>query len=284
MGFLGFGNYSKPGKGVSKDSPEKKRFFLFWEIFFRKFWKIIQANLLYVLCFVPMVLSLFLLILWGSGSVLGIVVSVVALAVSAGLGGAATAGVTYVMRNYAREQHSFLGSDFIDAVKNNWKQASITGILQTLGGFIVYYSASFYYANIQNSNFYVVLFGITLLLGILLLFSSYYVYLLMITIDLKLIPLYKNALIMSILGLKTNFITTFFLALIIVPTVLFFPITIILIVLIVPAWVQLILCFNSYQYVKKFCIDPYYANQEDGVPDSRLKSESVFSDDILTDK
>ncbi len=182
---------------------------------------------MYVLCFVPLAFSLVLFILWGSSSVVGIVISVLAMVLSAGIGGTATAGVTYIMRNYAKEQHAFLGSDFLDAVKNNWKQASLTGILQTLAGFVVYYSASFYYANIQNSNFYVVLFGITLLLGILLLFSSYYVYLLMITIDLKLIQMYKNALIMSILGLRTNLITTFFVALIIVPTVLFLPYTVV---------------------------------------------------------
>ncbi len=284
MGFLGIGNYSKPGKGVSKDTPEKKRFFLFWEIFFRKFWKIIQANLLYVLCFVPFVFSFVLLIMWGSNSTFGIVISVIALTISAGIGGTATAGITYIMRSYAKEQHAFLVSDFVDAIKNNWKQASITGILQALGGIIVYYSSSFYYANIQNFNIHVVLFGISLLLGILLLFSSYYVYLLMVTIDLKLVPLLKNALIMSILGLRTNLITTFFVALIIVPTVLLLPYTVVLVVLIVPAWIQLILSFNSYQYVKKYCIDPYYANQEESDSNDKLKSESVFSDDIITGK
>ena len=33
------------------------------------------------------------------------------------------AGVTYVLRNWARDQHSFILSDFWDAVKGNWKQA-----------------------------------------------------------------------------------------------------------------------------------------------------------------
>ena len=33
-GFLGFGNFQKPGKGVKKNEPEKKRFFNFLSFFF----------------------------------------------------------------------------------------------------------------------------------------------------------------------------------------------------------------------------------------------------------
>ncbi len=278
MGFLGFGNYSKPGKGVSKNAPEKKRFFVFWEILFRKFWKIMQVNLLYVLFFIPMVLSFVLLISWGTASAFNMVISIIACVASAAIIGVATAGVVYIMRAYAREQHSFLLSDFIDTVKGNWKQASITGVIMALAGIIIYYSSSFYYLNIGTSYLFVALFGISMLLALLFLFISFYIYLLMVTIDLKLFLLFKNALILSILGLKSNFITLFFLALIVIPTILFFPISIIVIVLIVPALIQLIICYNSFQYIKKFCIDPYYAanqNDEDGE-----KTDSVFSDDI----
>ncbi len=281
MGFLGLGNYSKPGKGVSKNQPEKKRFFLFWEILFRKFWKVIQTNLFYALFLVPMVLSFVLYVMWGNESTFGTIITVIAFAISAAIAGTATAGLTYIMRNYAREQHAFLFSDFWDAMKNNWKQASVTGIVQMLASVIVYYSTNFYYANIPNSKIYFIPFGLSLMIGILLLFSSYYVYLLMITIDLKLIPLYKNALIMSILGLKTNLITTFFVALIAIPTILFMPITIVLIVLIVPALIQLIVCFNSFQYIKKYCIDPYYEGKKaEEAEGDEQNADSVFSDDI----
>ena len=44
-----FNSYLKPGKGVSKDEPEKKGFFLYWEIAFRKFSKILGANAVYTL-------------------------------------------------------------------------------------------------------------------------------------------------------------------------------------------------------------------------------------------
>ena len=46
-------NYSKPGKGVEKNEQQKRPFFLFFELFFAKFWKMIQLNLLYLLFWIP---------------------------------------------------------------------------------------------------------------------------------------------------------------------------------------------------------------------------------------
>lgn len=46
-------NYSKPGPGIEKEEQQKRRFFLFFELFFRKFWKLIQLNLLYILFWIP---------------------------------------------------------------------------------------------------------------------------------------------------------------------------------------------------------------------------------------
>lgn len=58
MGLFGF-NYSKPGPGVDKDAPKKKGIFLFFELFFRKFWKLIHANMLYFICSIPMLLIVY---------------------------------------------------------------------------------------------------------------------------------------------------------------------------------------------------------------------------------
>ena len=42
MGFLQ-ANYNKPGAGVRKNAPQKKEFVLFFEIYFRKFWKLVTC-------------------------------------------------------------------------------------------------------------------------------------------------------------------------------------------------------------------------------------------------
>ena len=55
-GFFGFGNYAKEGKGVSKNEPKKRSLFAFFELFFRKFWRLIKLNLLYLLACIPTLL------------------------------------------------------------------------------------------------------------------------------------------------------------------------------------------------------------------------------------
>ena len=84
MGFLQ-ANYDKPGAGVRKDAPQKKEFVLFFEIYARKFWNLIQANLIYVLFSLP-VLTV----------------------------GLADAGLTFITRNFARERFAFIWEDYID--------------------------------------------------------------------------------------------------------------------------------------------------------------------------
>ena len=50
MAFLGiFGNYDKPGPGVNKDEPQKAAPVRFFEIFLRKFTKLVQLNLIFAI-------------------------------------------------------------------------------------------------------------------------------------------------------------------------------------------------------------------------------------------
>ena len=60
MGLFSF-NYAKPGPGVDKNAPKKKGFFLYFEIFRRKFFKLLQANMLYFLCSLPFLAIIFFL-------------------------------------------------------------------------------------------------------------------------------------------------------------------------------------------------------------------------------
>ena len=45
-GLFGFFDYTKAGPGVSKNEPKKKRFFQFWELYIRKFFRLCFADLL----------------------------------------------------------------------------------------------------------------------------------------------------------------------------------------------------------------------------------------------
>ena len=117
-GFFGLFDYSKPGPGVKKNGPKKKGFVVFFEIYFRKFWKLILANLLFVLVSLPLV--------------------------TVGLG---NAGLTYITRNFAREKHAFIAGDFFDTIKKNWKQALPVGIINLILTAVVVFDVLFFYFN-----------------------------------------------------------------------------------------------------------------------------------------
>ncbi len=47
MALFGLFNYSKEGPGISKNEPKKRTFVVFFETFFRNFWKFIPVSLVY---------------------------------------------------------------------------------------------------------------------------------------------------------------------------------------------------------------------------------------------
>ena len=65
MAFLGlFGNYDKPGPGVSKDEPPKAAPIRFFEIFARKFSKLVQLNLIFIMPTLVALVLMFLIYLY----------------------------------------------------------------------------------------------------------------------------------------------------------------------------------------------------------------------------
>ena len=81
-------NHDRPGPGISKDAPEKRKFVVFFETFFRNFWKFMPINLMYFAVSIPVITN-----------------------------GLATVGITHVTRNTALEKHSFGLSDFFETIK-----------------------------------------------------------------------------------------------------------------------------------------------------------------------
>ena len=56
MGIFG-SDYESAGVGIPKNAPKKKGVFRFFELLFRKFWKLIQVNMLYSVFFIPILLA-----------------------------------------------------------------------------------------------------------------------------------------------------------------------------------------------------------------------------------
>ncbi len=222
--MFGF-NYAKPGKGVERRDPNKKRIAVFFEIFFRKFWGLCKANLLYVICCIPaFVVMIFVSGIltsgitdyftpiiaqsFGSGpaDVLNGVVELqvaffdmvlrtfVALLFTVFFGaGPVTAGLTYILRNYAREEHVWLISDMWQRTKSNFGQALVVWVTDVLA-FVVLTIAFKFYLGIPGPMSYLA--GLIGFVSLVFIMMHFYIYQLMVTFELKLKDLYKNSLLL----------------------------------------------------------------------------------------
>ncbi len=199
MGLF-FGNYDRPGPGVRKDAPPQKAIPRFFSIFQRKFFDLCKLNLLFcipvavigALCFwlnslfpYPAVDFLPVILLYPF-----------------------LAGLTFVTRNYAREEHAFIFSDFKDAVKNNWASFLLDGILCYVVFLVMSISIPFYWNAGGKNILYAVGAGLCVMISLLFVFSQYYVPVMLVTFNLKFSQVLKNSFIFAILGVGRNFMLT----------------------------------------------------------------------------
>lgn len=163
---LYYGNDKKPD--LTKEQVTGSRFKLFFDVLGIRFWKLIQLNLLYLLFCIPIITI-----------------------------GPATAGMTYVLRNWARDDHAWLWSDFWDNFKSNfWQSLAVFGI-DVLAAIVLFVNIRFYNTMGQtNQIFFMVKY---LVLGVALIFAMMHIYIypMMVTYKLRLRDIYKNAFIFT---------------------------------------------------------------------------------------
>ena len=243
-GFFGLFNYEKEGPGISKDAPKKKTFIVFFETFFRNFWKFIVINLVYCIISLPVITN-----------------------------GLAAAGITNVTRNIARDKHSFGTSDFLETIKKNWKQALPAGIINTLIyiilGFDIYF---FYFAS--KSIMATVGLGISLCFAFIFTVMQYYIWTLIITFKFKLKQVYKNSFKFVFINMKMNLLCFFSILLVYAVNIAllfllqsyFLPVItfeMLLYFLLFPSFRYLLVQYCTFPSIKKYIIDPYYAEHPD---------------------
>lgn len=119
-----------------------------------------------------------------------------------------TAGLSYVTRNWARDEHAFLWSDFRDAVKENWKQALATSTITGMMPLVCYVCWMFYGQLAQDNALFMIPQVLTVTLGALWAMSLLYLYPLMVTYRLRYRDLLRNGFLLTMgrlpatLGLK----------------------------------------------------------------------------------
>ena len=185
--------------------------------------------------------------------------------------GFANTGTTYIVRNMVREEPVFLWSDFFYAIKRNWKQALPMGILDAVLIALLVYAISFYNVNINTVGMAVPFLIISWAALILYFFMRLYIYLQIITFDMKLTKILKNAVFFAILGFKRNIMALIATAIIGILTIglmlYIMPIGIIIPFLCLFSLLEFIGVYAAYPKIKEVLIDPYYAEHPDEAPE-----------------
>lgn len=219
-GFFGLFDYNKPGPGVPRDAPPKSPFIVFFEILQRKFWNFVKVNLMFLIFNIPAIIfGMFVLTFFFpnilpdalkdsetllSDVMLKFIFLTLMMCIPMVTTGPAQAGFTYIMRNYAREEHAFIWSDFKETAIKNMKQSLIISTINSLLTFIMLFSIRAYM--ILGSGNFIMTAGSALMVVLFIIFAimNMYIYPIMITFDLKIKQIYKNALIFAVVKFLPN--------------------------------------------------------------------------------
>ena len=112
--------------------------------------------------------------------------------------GPVEAGIAYITRNWARDEHAFVWSDFKDAVKGNWKQGLGVSAITSVLPIVIYIGWNFYSAYSAENVFFMVPQMLILLIGIVWVLGLTYMYPMMVSYKVKFRELLRNSLILGV--------------------------------------------------------------------------------------
>ena len=284
MGFFS-NSYYKEGPGVSKNERKKKSFFAFFDIYFRNFWGLFSVSFVYSL------------------------MSVLSLGFANGL---AKAGMTHVARSLTREKHSFLLEDFFETIKKNWKQSLALGVINVLFTAILALDIWYFWGYItrpdleETAVIEILGLGIALFLAVVSMYIKYYIWTMTITFSLTIKQMIKNSFQFVFLNFGKNllisilfgliYVGLYFLAILNPGTMV---ISLALLIFVLPAFKGLLVQAVVFPQIKKYMIDPYYAEHKGEDIEKRralgldvleeeeadvVKEENIFTDVVSADE
>ncbi len=228
--FFGFGNFDKPGKGVRKDEPLKNRFFLFFELYFRRFWKLLWLNVIYTIACIPIVTF-----------------------------GPATAAMLKLTSDMVERKPVFIWHDFWKEFKKNFKNMFVLGIVELLALVSCIYGVIFFTINLSVGGWFIYFgFFIAIILLLVLIFTFFHTWLLAAKVELKPFALLKNALILSAMSLKVNLIIFAFLVLFGFIFYFVFPLSLVILPIFPMSTLGFMIAYLYFPYVYMHIIKPYY--------------------------
>ena len=192
-----YGDPRKPDLG-KEDVKNVGRFKLFFTVLQVRFWKLVQLNLMYVLFWIPTFFlvytqALVSIKLQEPLSLLFFLLLIPCLLLT----GPATAGITYVIRNWARDEHAWIWSDFKDAWKQNWKESLIIMLINGLALMLFYVNIRFYRGMVAKSFGFLVLYYFIWCIGIIYSMMNMFIFPMLVTYTLNVRQILKNAFIFT---------------------------------------------------------------------------------------
>lgn len=176
--------------------------------------------------------------------------------------GPVNTGIAYVLRNLMRGEPVSVWSDFWYAVKKNFRQALVFGVIDLLMIAMLVFDVISYRINAGLSSINMMLYVISYGMSILYFFIRMYPYLMIVTFDMGIFKIIKNSIFFSILGIKRNIfallVSVVLVALDVFLAGVLLPIGLILPFIILFGILQYTSVYCAFPKIKEVMIDPYY--------------------------
>ena len=296
--------YGKAGKAdFTPDQLPKTRVQLFFSMLRVRFSGMIGLNLLYFLFSLPTLLWTFINYLAMSSS-MGLDLETgeqVATAVAPGMASTylfqwlvgmipcmmissiGRMGLALPLRNWARDDHSFVMSDIKDTIKGNWKQALIVGFISGFSLLVAYICYMYYGSMSNNSFFWLIPQALVIIFCVIWWMSTMLIYPMTVTYDMKLRTVIQNSVIMVLARLPFS---VMFWAL---PT--FIPMAIVYFVpstyaMLVVGLYYVVIGYALYQFMTisyaNSCFDRYLNPRIEGADVNKGLRDPSYDDDDVT--
>ncbi len=195
--------------------------------------------------------------------------------------GIVNVGITYILRNLVKGEPIFLRHDFFYAIKRNFKQGMIMGFIDVLITVVLAYDTMLAFANM--ATFPKLMFFAFIMLDIIWITMRFYIYNVMITFDLSIFKILKNAFIFSALGLKRNFLALLGIGIILFLEyyilMLFLPLGILLPIIFLYGYCAYICTYAAWPKIKEIMVDPYYQAHPEEL-NNESEEEAIFTDEV----
>ena len=217
--------FMREGPGVNKDEPSKEGISLFFQLFFTHFWDMIKLNIIFIIYCIPIITI-----------------------------GPALSALTSITISMIQRRHIYILSDFHKAFKANWKQSLICSFIYTSIFTLLSVAVFFYFKKAQENIIFYTLVFMCLFMDISLGLASLYIYPLLTTISLSVKDIFKNSIFLSIACFKNTLTGVLVYGLILGINLVFFPLTILLMLIFTFSILSFISSFTSWPGIKKYII------------------------------